>query len=206
MKYFGEGAVSFNTLLIIFAKHASHLNRLVTAISSIVQVVDIETGQPVGPGEPGELCVKSNFFMKGYYNLDSAATYDEDGFLKTGDVVYYDNEFCFFVVDRIKEMLKYRSWHVAPAMLEEVLLTHPAVKAAVVVGVPDKEDGEHPMACVILKQGARGVSEEQIRGYVDERVDDRKKLRGGVVFVKGFPTTASGKISRRLLRDLSHKA
>lgn len=168
--------------------------------------MDVETGHTVGVGEPGELRVKSNFFMKGYYNLDSSTAYDEDGFIKTGDVVYYDNEFCFFVVDRIKEMLKYRSWHVAPAMLEEVLLTHPAVEAAVVVGIPDKEDGEHPMACVILKQGVCGVSDEEIREYVDERVDDRKKLRGGVVFVKSFPTTATGKISRRLLRNLNHRA
>lgn len=144
--------------------------------------------------------------MKGYYNLDSSGVYDEDGYVKTGDIVYYDEEFCFFVVDCIKEMLKYRSWHVAPATLEEILLTHPVVKAAVVVGVPDKEDGEHPMACVILKPGAKRVLGEEIRRYVDERVDDRKKLRGGVVFVKSFPTTPSGKISRRFLKDLRHQA
>lgn len=143
--------------------------------------------------------------MKGYHNLESSDAFDENGYLKTGDVVYYDEDFCFFVIDRIKEMLKYRSWHVAPAMLEEVLLTHPAVHAAVVVGIPDKEDGEHPRACVILKQGIKGVQEEEIRKYVDERVDDRKKLRGGVVFVKSFPITASGKVSRRLLKNLWHQ-
>lgn len=143
--------------------------------------------------------------MKGYYNLPSSVAFDEDGYLKTGDVVYYDEDFCFFVVDRIKEMLKYRSWHVAPAMLEEVLLTHPAVNAAVVFGIPDPEDGEHPMACVILKAGVKGVQGEEIRKYVDERVDDKKKLRGGVVIVNSFPTTTTGKISRRLLRDLVYK-
>lgn len=144
--------------------------------------------------------------MNGYHNLDSSMAFDEDGFFKTGDVAYYDEEFCFFIVDRIKEMLKYRSWHVAPAMLEEILLTHPVISAAVVVGVPDEEDGEHPMACVILKEGVKNVTQSEIREYVDERVDHRKKLRGGVVFVKSFPTTATGKISRRLLKDLRHQA
>lgn len=170
------------------------------------QVVDVETGRILGPNEPGELRIKSKFLMNGYHNLDASVAFDEDGFMKTGDIVYYDEEFCFFIVDRLKEMLKYRSWHVAPALLEDILLTHPAVSSAVVVGVPDKEDGQHPMACVILKQGVKGVTEEQIRNYVDERVDDRKKLRGGVVFVESFPRTVTGKISRRMLRDLHQKA
>lgn len=168
--------------------------------------MDTETGDILGPNLQGELYVKSPFLMKGYYNLDASVAFDKDGFLKSGDVVYYDEEFCFFVVDRVKEMLKYRSWHVPPAILEEILLTHPAISAAVVVGVPNEEDGEHPMACVILKPETKDIKEEDIRKYVDERVDDKKKLRGGVVFLKSFPMTATGKISRRLLKDLRHRA
>lgn len=165
--------------------------------------MDPESGVILGFNCPGELRVKSKFLMNGYHNIDSSIAFDESGFLKTGDVVYYDEEFCFYVVDRIKEMIKYRSWHVVPAILEEILLTHPAVSAAVVVGIPDNEDGEHPMACVILKQGITGVSENEIRNYVDDRVDERKKLRGGVIFVKSFPTTVTGKISRRLLKNFN---
>lgn len=140
--------------------------------------------------------------MNGYHNMDSSTAYDGEGWLKTGDVAYFDEDFCFYVVDRIKEMLKYRSWHVVPALIEGILLTHPAVSAAVVVGIPDEEDGEHPMACVILKPGVGGVSEEELRKYVDERVDDRKRLRAGVMFLKSFPTTATGKINRRQIRML----
>ncbi|KAJ8939528.1 hypothetical protein NQ314_011095, partial [Rhamnusium bicolor] len=83
------------------------------------KVVDPETEKLCGPNENGELRVKSRVIMNGYYGRDSSETFDAEGWLKTGDMVYYDKDHCFFIVDRIKEMLKYKSWHVAPAMLEK---------------------------------------------------------------------------------------
>lgn len=168
------------------------------------KIVDVESGKTLGPDQPGELWVKSKYTMNGYYKMDSSSVFDGEGFLRTGDVLYYDKEFCFFVVDRIKEMLKFRGWHVPPKVIERILLDHPVVSDAVVVGIPSEEDGEHPMACVILKDGCE-ISEENLKRYVDDRVDDRKKLRGGVRFVECFPRTATGKINRRLLKHLYAK-
>lgn len=163
------------------------------------KIVDVESGRRLGPNQPGELRLKSKYIMNGYYNMDSSSVFDEEGFLKTGDVLYYDEDLCFFVVDRIKEMLKFKGWHVTPQVIEKVLLEHPAVSGAVVVGVPDENDGEHPMACIVLKKDSY-VSEEALKVYVNERVDDRKKLRGGVQFVDSFPRTVTGKVNRRVLK------
>ncbi|XP_060519652.1 uncharacterized protein LOC132697911 [Cylas formicarius] len=155
------------------------------------KVTDAETEENCGPNQRGELRVKSDLLMNGYFGMDSSVAFDSDGWLKTGDVVYYDDEFCFYIVDRIKEMLKYRSWHVVPAVLEQVLLSHPAVQQAVVIGVPHEVDGDHPMALVIVNDGSSGVTPEELEKYVDDKVNETHRLRGGVKFVKSFPVTPS---------------
>lgn len=139
--------------------------------------------------------------MTGYYNLDSSSAFDKEGWLRTGDVVYYDEDFCFYVVDRIKEMLKFRGWHVVPALLEDILRTHPAVESAAVVGLPHKTDGDLPAACVILKGGFDNCKPEDIQKFVDEKVDDFRKLRGGVKIVKAFPRTATDKVDRKKIKE-----
>lgn len=166
------------------------------------KIVHIETEEILGPNQQGELRVKTKFAMNGYYNLDSSDSFDSEGWLKTGDIVYYDEDQCFYVVDRIKEMLKYKSWHIAPVMLENILNNHPAIKRAVVIGIPHEEDGDHPMAVVILNNPDDDVTGDEIEEYVAERVQDRQKLRGGVKFVDSFPTTPSGKIKRREIRKM----
>lgn len=141
--------------------------------------------------------------MNGYYKMDSSDAWDSDGWLKTGDVAYFDENFCLYIVDRIKEMLKFQSWHVAPAVLENVLLQHPAIKLAVVLGIPNEDDGEHPMALVVLdEESVVKVTPEDIENYVAERVHDRQKLRGGVKIVDHLITTPTGKIKRHHLRNL----
>jgi 4-coumarate--CoA ligase len=140
--------------------------------------------------------------MNGYFNLDSSDSFDRNGWLKTGDIVYYDQDRCFYVVDRIKEMLKYKSWHVAPAMLENILHNHAAIKKAVVIGIPDEEDGDHPMAVVILNNPHENITAEEIEAYVAERVQDRQRLRAGVKFVDAVPITPSGKVKRRDLKNM----
>ncbi|XP_044268934.1 4-coumarate--CoA ligase 1-like [Tribolium madens] len=166
------------------------------------KIVDVETERNLGPNEQGELRVKTKYAMNGYYNLDSSESFDADGWLKTGDVVYYDEDYCFYVVDRIKEMLKYKSWHIAPAMLENILNNHPSIKLSVVIGIPDEDDGDHPMAIVILNNPEDEITGEEIEAYVAERVQDRQKLRAGVKFVTSFPITPSGKIKRREIKQM----
>lgn len=99
-----------------------------------MQVVDPDTEEIRGPNEEGELRVKGLSIMNGYYNRDCSNRYDKDGWFRTGDVVRYDENCFFYVVDRVKEMLKYRGWHIPPAILELELSHHPAVKQSVVIG------------------------------------------------------------------------
>nr|CAI5853440.1 unnamed protein product [Callosobruchus analis] len=153
----------------------------------------------VGKIIPGICCKLS---MNGYYGRDSSESYDSDGWLRTGDKVYYDEDMCFYIVDRIKEMLKYKSWHVAPAMIEEILMTHPAVYKSVVIGIPHETDGDHPLAVIVLNENYMDVTEDELIDYIATKAPDRMRLRGGVKFLKELPITPSGKIKRKELRDM----
>jgi acyl-CoA synthetase (AMP-forming)/AMP-acid ligase II len=162
-----------------------------------VKVVDLATGADLGPNQRGEICVRGPQVMKGYLNRPdaTAAMIAADGWLHTGDVGYADEDSCFFVVDRVKELIKYNGLQVAPAELEAVLLSHPAVADAAVVPFPNEEAGEVPKAFVVLKAGATPA---QIMEYVAERVAPYKKVRCLEV-IDQIPKSASGKILRRLL-------
>lgn len=140
--------------------------------------------------------------MNGYLDMDSSSCWDEDGFLKTGDVAYFDEDFCFYIVDRIKELLKFRSLHVVPAVLEHILLQHSAVKEAIVLGVPHEIDGDHAIGIVVLKEGADDVTPEELKRFVEDRVDDRQRLRAGVKIVKKLHYTPTGKVKRKYMKDL----
>ncbi|XP_074028307.1 luciferin 4-monooxygenase-like [Leptinotarsa decemlineata] len=166
------------------------------------KVVDLDTGKPLGPNHEGELRIKSHKVMNGYYKMDSSSAFDEEGYLKTGDIVRYDEEKCFYIVDRIKEIFKYRGWHILPAMLEEVLLAHPAVKEAAVVAIPHKIDGDHPMGLVVLFEGHDDVTSEDIESFFNSKVADSQKLRHGVRIVKELEKTVTGKIKRRALSQM----
>ncbi|CAH1974632.1 unnamed protein product [Acanthoscelides obtectus] len=166
------------------------------------KVVDPNTDEILGPNREGELRVKSKTVMNGYYNRSCANRYDKDGWFRTGDVVKYDDNFYFYVVDRLKEMLKYRGWHIAPAILELELSHHPAVKQSAVIGKPHDEDGDHPLAIIVLEEGHEGTTAKEIEEYIAGRVAEYQKLRGGVKFVKDIPLTPSGKIKRRELRRM----
>ncbi|CAG9816375.1 unnamed protein product [Phaedon cochleariae] len=167
------------------------------------KVVDPETEEILGPNRPGELRVKSITIMNGYYNKDFSNRYDQDGWFRTGDVIKYDEDCYFYVVDRLKEMLKYRGWHIPPAILELELSHHPAVRQSVVIGQKHEEDGDHPMAIVILDEQYKGkTTPEEIVRYIDERVQDKQRLRGGVKFVDKIPLTPSGKVKRKELKRI----
>ena len=137
--------------------------------------------------------------MKGYLNNPDATrnSIDEDGFFHSGDIGHVDEHDEFFIVDRLKELIKYKGFQVAPAELEALLLTHPKVADVAVIGVADEEGGEAPKAFVVSKEP---VSAEEIMEFVAARVAPHKKVRR-VEFVEQIPKSATGKILRRVLRD-----
>nr|XP_015833059.1 PREDICTED: luciferin 4-monooxygenase-like [Tribolium castaneum] len=173
-----------------------------SSVNSLFQVVDVETNEILGPNKKGEIYVKAKSLMKGYYNSDNTNIFEEDGFLRTGDVGYYDEDECVHYVERIKEMFKYLSWHIVPSAIELVMMEHPAIKEVVVFGFPrSEEEGEVPAACVVLKDGF-SASGEEIEDFVASRVSDKERLRGGVYFMKELLRTPSGKVKRKEIRDL----
>ncbi|XP_073950378.1 luciferin 4-monooxygenase isoform X1 [Choristoneura fumiferana] len=171
-----------------------------------IKVQDIETGQLKGIREEGELWVKSPLRMKGYMGdpAASAALLDADGYVRTGDIGYYDEDGAFYIVDRLKELIKYKGFQVAPAELEALLLQHAGVAECGVVGAPDELAGELPTAFVVRQPGA-AVSEKELVEYVAKKVSPAKHLRGGVIFLDEIPKNASGKILRRELKLLLQK-
>ncbi|KPI94913.1 Luciferin 4-monooxygenase [Papilio xuthus] len=171
---------------------------------NIIKIVDVETRKILGPGQTGEVCVKGAAQFDGYIGKDSKDEFDEDGFYKTGDIAYYDEDGFFYVVDRIKELIKYKAWQVPPSELEDLLLQHPAVKDAAVSARPDVLAGELPTA-FIVKQPNANIAERDIVEFIDKKVSPWKRLRGGVIFVKEIPKTSSGKIIRRKLREMLPK-
>ncbi|XP_053613402.1 uncharacterized protein LOC128676951 [Plodia interpunctella] len=168
-----------------------------------IKVIDIETGQKLGPHQEGELWIKSPLRMKGYLGdaAAGAALLDADGFVRTGDIGYYDRDGFFYIVDRLKELIKYKGFQVAPAELEALLLQHGGVADCGVVGSPDERAGELPVAFVVRAPGAR-PSEADLCEYVASKVSPAKHLRGGVIFVDEIPKNPSGKILRRELRQM----
>ncbi|MFI7344968.1 4-coumarate--CoA ligase family protein [Streptomyces sp. NPDC049936] len=165
----------------------------------IVSLTD--PGKDVPPGESGEILIRGPQIMKGYLGRPdaTAALIDEDGWLHTGDVGHADSDGWLFVVDRVKELIKYKGFQVAPAELEALLLTHPGVADTAVVGAYNDDGNEVPHAYVVPQPTAPGLSEGEIMMYVAERVAPYKRVRK-VTFIDAVPRAASGKILRRELR------
>ncbi|XP_063925827.1 uncharacterized protein LOC135139500 [Zophobas morio] len=168
-----------------------------------IKVVDVETGKTLSPHEIGELRFKGDGIMKGYLGneAETQAAFDEHGFLKSGDLGYYDEEGYFYIVDRLKEIIKYKGFQVSPAELENLLIQHPGVKDAGVVGKVDERSGEVPVA-FIVKQPNQSVTEEELIKYIAENVSSQKHLHGGIIFIDAIPKSTSGKILRRKLKEL----
>jgi acyl-CoA synthetase (AMP-forming)/AMP-acid ligase II len=171
-----------------------------------VKIVEVGGGStaelPVG--KEGELWIRGPQIMKGYLNRpeETAESLDRDGWYHTGDVGYVDPDGYFFIVDRTKELIKYKGLQVAPAELEALLLTHPAILDAAVVRRADEEAGEVPKAYVVLKpdDASKATAADAIMGWVAQRVAPHKRIRH-LEFVDQIPKSASGKILRRVLID-----
>ncbi len=168
------------------------------------KIIDYTTDAAVEPNQPGEIWVRGPNVMKGYLNRPdaTAAIIDGEGWLRTGDIGYADADGYFYIVDRAKELIKFKGLQVAPAELEAVLLGHPAVADAAVIPVPDEEAGEVPKAFVVLKAEATA---EEIMAFVAGRVAPHKKVRQ-VEFIDQIPKALSGKILRRVLAERERAA
>jgi acyl-CoA synthetase (AMP-forming)/AMP-acid ligase II len=178
------------------------LNSCGFAIPNVVsKLVDPETGNEVGPGERGELWVKGPNVMSGYLNNPEATaiTLDDEGYLHTGDVAVVTEDGIFTIVDRVKELIKYKGYQVPPAELEALLLTHDSVADAAVIGVRDAEGEEVPKAFVVRQAGGADLTAADVMTFVAERIAPHKKVRV-VEFIDQIPKSASGKILRKDLR------
>jgi acyl-CoA synthetase (AMP-forming)/AMP-acid ligase II len=164
------------------------------------RIVHPGTGAERPPREVGELWVRGPQIMKGYFQ-DPEATDRTlvDGWLRTGDLGYQDEEGYVFIVDRLKELIKCKGFQVAPAEIEHILVAHPDVQDAAVIGEAHPDFGEVPVACVVLRPGTE-CSAEALIEYAAKGLAKYKRLTR-VVFIDTIPHSPSGKILRRLLKD-----
>ncbi|KAJ4763384.1 4-coumarate:CoA ligase [Rhynchospora pubera] len=165
-----------------------------------LKIVDPETGASLGRNMPGEICIRGQQIMKGYLNDPEATknTIDEGGWLHTGDIGYVDDNEEIFIVDRLKEIIKYKGFQVPPAELEALLITHPSIAEAAVVPLKDELAGEVPVAYVVRTKGTE-ITEDEIKQYVSSQVVFYKRI-SKVIFTEAIPKAPSGKILRKDLR------
>ncbi|XP_037497424.1 4-coumarate--CoA ligase 1 [Jatropha curcas] len=169
--------------------------------NSEMKIIDLDTGKPLPRNQAGEICIRGNQIMKGYLN-DPEATeriIDKDGWLHTGDVGYIDDDDELFIVDRLKELIKYKGFQVAPAELEALLIAHPHIYDAAVVPMKDDVAGEVPAAFVVRSKGSN-ITEGEIKQYISKQVIFYKRIKK-VILVDAIPKLTSGKILRKVLRE-----
>ncbi|XP_040074495.1 4-coumarate--CoA ligase 1-like [Ixodes scapularis] len=170
-----------------------------------IKVIDINTGDSLGPNQNGEIAVHARGIMKGYHGHPEATAeaLSSDGWLRTGDLGYYDTEGRLHVIERFKQMIKCMDNVVTPAELEEILISHEAVAEAAVVGVPSSQYGEAPTACVVVKDGFDKNLESlatELKELIAGQVAVFKQLHGGVFFMKSLPKSDNGKMLRQDLK------
>jgi 4-coumarate--CoA ligase len=170
-----------------------------------VKLIALESGDEIdvpasGKSDPGEIWVRGPQVMLGYLGRDDATreVIDDDGFLHTGDVAVVGDKGEFYIVDRLKELIKYKGYQVAPAELEALLLTHPDITDAAAIGAADEDGQEIPKAYVVRREGS-SLDENSVMEFVAERVAPHKKVRA-VAFIDAIPKSTAGKILRKELR------
>ncbi len=177
-----------------------------TVPNGVSKLIDPDSGTEInipaeGLSDTGELWFKGPNVMAGYLNNEQATreTIDADGFLHTGDLAQVDSDGCVYVVDRLKELIKYKGYQVPPAELEAVLLGHPGIADAAVIGVQDNESGEEVPKAFVVKQPSSDLSADEVMTFVAGQVAPYKKVRQ-VAFIDAIPKSSAGKILRRELR------
>jgi len=153
-------------------------------------------------GEDGEIIIRGPQIMQGYWKAPAeTANALRDGWLYTGDIGHVDEEGYTYIVDRKKEMIKYKGFGIAPAELESLLMEHPAVLDSAVIGIPDDEAGELPKGYVVIRKGFEDVTAEDILTFANGKLAGYKKVHM-IEFIPAIPKVASGKILRRELKDM----
>ncbi|CAK9169432.1 unnamed protein product [Ilex paraguariensis] len=165
-----------------------------------MKIVDPDTGASLPRNQAGEICIRGNQIMKGYLNDPEATerTIDKEGWLHTGDIGYIDDDDELFIVDRLKELIKYKGFQVAPAELEAMLIAHPNISDAAVVPMKNEAAGEVPVAFVVRANGSK-ITEDDIKQYISKQVVFYKRINR-VFFTDSIPKAPSGKILRKDLR------
>lgn len=167
-----------------------------------LKIVD-ENGLRLGPGRDGEICFDSKYKFLGYYGNAEATQemFDDDGFVMSGDIGHFDDDGYLYLVDRKKDILKYKNRQISPSEIESVIMKHDGVKMVSVVGVPDIECTDLP-AAVIIKSEQSTVTSSEISQMVQSKLNDAKQLRGGIYFMDSLPMTPSGKVIRRKVKEI----
>ncbi|KAJ6633142.1 4-coumarate--CoA ligase 1 [Pseudolycoriella hygida] len=204
---YGMTEASPVTLLTPFKPDESKLGSTGQLLPNMeARIVSTEDGTVLGMNETGELQFRGPQVMKGYLNNEAATkdTLDEDGWLKTGDIGYYDSDYYFYIVDRCKELIKVKGNQVSPTELENIIAEIDGIADVAVVGIPDDLAGELPRAYVVLKHNSK-LNKHDIISYIQQKCIKYKWLEGGVKIVKAIPRNHSGKILRNELRSLDQK-
>ncbi|XP_042150225.1 4-coumarate--CoA ligase 1 [Ixodes scapularis] len=189
----------------LFADHKSAPKALEVNKDFYLKVVHLDSGEPLKAYERGEILAQGNNMMNGYYGKPEATNtaFTTDGWLRTGDLGYYDDTGRIYVVERLKQMIKVLDHHVTPAEIEELLLTHAAVAEVAVVGIPSQEHGETPVACVVLNKSHRRNSqtvETELMQLLTDNTTVHKHRFTSIAFWDSLPKTDTGKILRRELK------
>lgn len=165
-----------------------------------LKVIDTVTGEDLPPGSEGEICIRGPQVMQGYWNKpEASAEVLKDGWLLTGDIGREDEDGFFYITDRKKDMIIYKGYNVYPRELEEVIFEHPAIQQCAVVGRPDIDVGEAPVAFIELKKGAK-ADQDEIMEFTNSKVAHYKKLRD-VIFLEQVPVSGAGKVLKKELRE-----
>jgi len=166
-----------------------------------IKIIDGNGLSRCGVGINGEICIKPKYKFLGYYGSaeETEELFDDEGFVKSGDIGHFDLDGNLHLVDRKKDILYYCSYGIAPSDIENFLIQSPAILAACVVGIADDFATDLP-AAVIVRSGSYNITEQEVLDMVSENFNDSRKLRGGVYFVESLPTTSSGKVKRKVVR------